>query len=130
MNAIEKLEKEKAGIDVKNRYKSVLWKPVYETLQSFCRQNEEFARAVEQSDKTLDDCMSALCKGIGSSISDLEVYKRAAQFYFPGCVVEMALTIHMSEYEAPGANCRTSADAAEEEKPAMQEIKLNLLDLI
>ena len=83
MNAIEKLEKEKAGIDVKNRYKSVLWKPVYETLQNFCRQNEEFARAVEQSDKTLDDCMSALCKGIGSSISDLEVYKRAAQFYFP-----------------------------------------------
>lgn len=130
MEAIKKLDEEKAGVDVKNRYKAVLWKPVYEALANFCKQNEEFARAVEQSDKTLDDCMSAVCRGIGSSISDLEVYKRAAQFYFPGCVVEMALTIRMSEYEAEGGNCQTPADTATEEKPELQEIKLDLLDLL
>ena len=130
MEAIKKLEAEKSGIDLKNRYKNVLWKPVYETLVNFCRQNPEFAQAIEQTDKTLDDCLTAVCKGIGSSISDLDVYRRAAEFYFPGCVVEMTLTIRMSEYEEAGeANCQTPVDTV----PAVQdvqEIKLDLLDLI
>lgn len=130
MEAIKKLEAEKAGVDVKNRYKSALWKLVYETLVNFCQQNPEFAQAVEQTDMTLDDCLTAVCRGIGSSISDLDVYRRAAEFYFPGCVVEMALTIRMSEYEAEGGNCQTPADTAEEEKLELQEIKLDLLDLI
>ena len=35
----------------------------------------------------------------GTSISDLEVYARAVNFYFPGAKIEMKMTIYMSGFE-------------------------------
>ena len=69
---------------------------VYAQLLAFAEQDKEFAQAILDSQKMLNDCCEACVEGCGSSISDLEVYKRMAAFYFPGSDVEMTLTIKLS----------------------------------
>lgn len=73
---------------------------VHDALAAFCEQQPEFAQAVEQSDKTLGQVCESIMKDVGTSISDLEVYRRAVAEYFPGAVVECVMTIRMSEHEA------------------------------
>ena len=92
--------------------------PVAEQLKDFCRQDEEFAQAVCQGG-TFADCMNAVAKGVGNSISDLDAYKRAVEFYFPGAKVHMQLTIDLI------------GDVAEKTEPVVEQKKpltLNLLD--
>lgn len=67
---------------------------IEEQLADFCRQNGEFAQAVAQGG-SFADCMAAVAKGVGQSLSDLEAYRRAVQFYFPGAEVRMQLTIDL-----------------------------------
>ena len=112
--ALEKLQKAKCP---GGRYEGVVFKPVVRALEDFCRQDEEFARAVMQGG-SVEDCIKATVKGAGSSLSDLDAYKRAAAFFFPGCVVTMTLTIAMSEHDV-------TAPVA----PAPQEHKAVVLDL-
>ena len=71
---------------------------VREALADFCRQDAEFAQAVVQGGG-VEDCVKTVLKGVGGSLSDLEAYKRAAAFFFPGCVVTMKLTIAMCEHD-------------------------------
>lgn len=68
-------------------------------LKLFCEQSEEFARAIVESNKTFDDCLTEIVKGIGNSISDFDVYSKAVEFYFPGAKIEFKMLIRMSEYE-------------------------------
>lgn len=65
-------------------------------LLDFCRQNDEFAQAVVQGGQ-FKDCMAAVAKGVGSSISDLEAYKRAVAFYFPGAGIRCNMTIDLCD---------------------------------
>lgn len=81
------------------RYEKAVNSAVANALREFCGQSEEFARAIVESDKTYDDCLTAICKGIGQSISDFDLYTKAVQFWFPGAIVEYKMTIRMSEYE-------------------------------
>ena len=81
------------------RYESAVNSAVSQTLKAFCDQSEEFARAIVESDNTYDDCLKAICKGLGQSISDFDLYTKAVQFWFPGAIVEYKMTIRMSEYE-------------------------------
>lgn len=74
---------------------------VAEQLRSFCRQDAEFAQAVAQGG-TFADCMKKVAQGVGQSISDLEAYKKAVQFYFPGAEVGMKLTIDLIGKAAEG----------------------------
>lgn len=67
---------------------------VKEQLADFCRQDREFAQAVAQGG-SFDDCMAAVAKGVAGSISDLEAYRRAVQFYFPGAEVRMQMSIDL-----------------------------------
>ena len=71
---------------------------VRDALLEFCRQNEEFAQAVTQGG-TFKDCMTAVAKGVGGSISDLEAYRRAASFYFDGAKVNFSMTIQLEPAE-------------------------------
>lgn len=82
------------------RYENAVNSAVANALREFCDQSEEFARAIVESDKTYDDCLTTICKGLGQSISDFDLYTRAVQFWFPGAIVEYKMTIRMSEYEA------------------------------
>ena len=67
---------------------------VRDALLEFCRQNEEFAQAVAQGG-SFKDCMAAVAKGVGGSISDLEAYRRAASFYFDGAKVNFTMSIQL-----------------------------------
>lgn len=71
---------------------------VRDALLEFCRQNEEFAQAVAQGGP-FPDCMAAVAKGVGSSISDLEAYRRAVSFYFDGARVNFSMTIQLEPAE-------------------------------
>lgn len=103
---------------VTGQKEKVMAGPVAEQMKAFCRQEEEFAQAVCQGG-TFADCMRAVAKGAGQSISDLDAYKKAVEFYFPGAKVHMQLTIDLI------------GDAAEKAKPVAEQKKpltLNLLD--
>lgn len=93
MQAIEKLRAEyKAG--KYDRYANAMKNDVHRTLESFCKQDEEFAQAVVQGD-TFENCMKAVAKGCGSSISDLDAYRKAVQFYFPGADVRFNMSVDL-----------------------------------
>ena len=67
---------------------------VLAAIKDFCRQDEEFAQAVMQGG-SFADCMKAVAQGVGQAISDLDAYKKAVQFYFPGAKVQMQLSIDL-----------------------------------
>lgn len=91
--AKHKLETErKAG--KYDRYASAMKNAVCEALDSFCQQDREFAQAVVQGG-TFEDCMKAVAKGCGSAISDLEAFRRAVRFYFPGADVKFHMTVNL-----------------------------------
>lgn len=102
-------------------------KAVYDALVTFCGQNEEFAQAVAQSEKTLWAVCEEAVKNVGTSVSDLEVYRAAVAAYFPGAQVDCVMTVRMSEHENPSrdpkrANSRTSGEK--------DVLSLDLFDLL
>ena len=116
--AVEYLTAAKAQSKSDDRYAKVLRAPVCEALIGFCREDGEFAEAVAQS-KNIEGCLAAISKGIGSAISDLEVYARAARFYFPDAKIKMHMTIDLDG----------EGDAKEEtQKP--RRLELSIGDLL
>jgi len=91
--ALAKLEAEKKTAKC-DRYGSAMKGAVCEALELFCRQDAEFAQAVVQGG-TFADCMKAVAKGCGSAISDLEAFRRAVRFYFPGADVKFHMTVNL-----------------------------------
>lgn len=85
--------------EVKGQKERAMSSSVRDTLLEFCRQNEEFAQAVVQGG-SFQECMTAVAKGVGSSISDLEAYRRAASFYFDGAKVKFQMVIELEPAEA------------------------------
>lgn len=83
---------------VTGQKESAMKSAVRDALLEFCRQNEEFAQAVVQGG-AFPDCMAAVAKGVGSSISDPEAYRRAASFYFNGARVNFTVTIQLEPAE-------------------------------
>ena len=75
---------------------NVICEPVRKCLKDFCEQNGEFAQAVAQGG-SFENCIKEISKGIGQACSDLEVYKRAVQFYFKGADVHMQLTVDLGD---------------------------------
>lgn len=91
----EKLEKEMAT-KPQGTKASAIRPAVYTQLLAFAKQSDEFAQAILDSEKTVNGCCEECVKNCGSSISDIEVYRKMAGFYFPGSDVEMTLTINLS----------------------------------
>jgi len=118
VEAITKIRKESAK-SFKNKYAEAVNKETAEALIGFCMQDGEFAQAVAQSDKTFEACCEAAVKSASksnASISDITVYRRAVEFYFPGATVEMQMTIDL-------------CGSVREDKPAAKTISLSLTDL-
>lgn len=90
--AVRKLDDEKK--DVKGQKETVMKGAVLAAVKDFCVQDEEFAQAVVQGG-TFAECMKKVAAGTGNAISDLDAYKKAVQFYFPGAEVKMQLTIDL-----------------------------------
>ena len=80
--AKEKIHKERTEVKG-NQYAQAVAPFVADTLLVFIDENEVFAAAVAGSDKTLNECCSEITKDAKQYLSDIEVYKRAVQFYLP-----------------------------------------------
>lgn len=108
--------------NVKGQKEAAVSKAVAETLIGFSNQDDEFAQAIVQSDKTLNDCLIATMKNVRTSISDIEVYRRAVQFYFPGAGINFTMRINLS----------ASVEDPAEDKPEPRKSKvldINIDDL-
>lgn len=86
-----------------SRYGEAMKEGVRAALEDFCRQDEEFAQAVAQGG-SFESCMKVVAKGCSTSLSDLEAYRRAVQFYFPGAEIrfQMAIDLCGEAEEHPG----------------------------
>lgn len=91
--ALAKLTTEKKTAKY-DRYASIMKNQVCEALENFCRQDEEFAQAVVQGGP-FEKCMQQVAKNCGHGISDLEAFRRAARFYFPGSEVRFQMFIEL-----------------------------------
>lgn len=67
-------------------------KPVLDILLLFCK-DENFSKAVLSNPNNISDCIKKIMSGVGNSISDLEVYQRAAAFYFPNAKISFSMLI-------------------------------------
>lgn len=126
--AYEKLQKERSAVS--GSKERAMADAVLAAIKDFCRQEPEFAQAVVQSG-TFADCMKKVASGVGNSISDLEAYKKAVQFYFPGAEIHMALTIDLvgaAAEEKELVSIPEQLTAAETKGPA-EESKVLTLDL-
>lgn len=92
--AKQKLENEINGVTLSGAT-AVIVKPTIAALLEFCRQEDEFAQAIIECDKTIVSCCQGIAKNAGKAISDLEVYKQAVKFYFPGADVEFQMRIDL-----------------------------------
>lgn len=92
-NVEKRLTKESDEI-TGNKEKAMM-SAVKSALISFCKQESEFAQAILESKGSFRECMAAVAKDCGNSISDLEAYRRAVQFYFPGADIEFKMTIDL-----------------------------------
>ena len=84
---------------------------VLKTICKFCEQNAEFKQAIEQSNKSFADCLKATVKNAGTSIEDLEVYKRAVAFYFPGADIKCTMTLDLGDDGFSNSKTSTEADS-------------------
>lgn len=80
---------------IKGRYQQAIAGETAKALTLFCGQEQEFEQAIEQSGKTFQECLDTVVKGIGTSSSDINVYRRAARFYFEGAEIHFSMTIDL-----------------------------------
>lgn len=125
--AEEKLAKEIKAVN--GQKEAAMKNAVRDQLLFFCGQDEEFAQAIVQGGN-FGDCMKAVAKGVGTSISDLEAYTKAVQFYFPGARIRTRMTIDLigAAAEGPEEKPEEEKAPAAEEKPA--GIVLDLTDFL
>lgn len=95
--AINKLNEEFKQATKMSRKADAVKEYVLEALIIFCEQNEEFARAIVQTKQTIAQCIEETVNKCGNSISDIEVYKRAVEFYFHGATVKFNMTIDLGD---------------------------------
>lgn len=126
MTGIERIRAELKNVK-SDRYYNVLKNPVAEALISFCEQQPEFDQAVSEAKGSFSDCLAHVCKGIGGAISDIDAYRKAVEFYFPGAVVEMKMVIRMSEFEAEDF---PEAEVVKPEEKKSAELSFDLMDLL
>lgn len=67
--------------------------------------------AIEQSDKSFADCLRASVAGVKEHISDLDCYKRAVAFYFPGADIKCTMTLDLGDNGFSNSKTSTEADS-------------------
>ncbi|MBQ2785942.1 MAG: hypothetical protein IJF02_05515 [Oscillospiraceae bacterium] len=105
--AIEKLKGERKSVS--GQREEIMAEAVITAIKDFCVQDEKFAQAVVQGG-TFADCMKAVAKDVGRSISDIDAYKKAVRFYLPEAKVKMQLAIELT------------GNSADENKPTAEPV--------
>lgn len=85
-----------------DRYGQAVKDYVAAMLKHFCEESPKFAEVVYKTRRTLSDCCSAIMKGCGNSISDIDVYRGAVRHYFPNADIDFHMTITING-DAPTA---------------------------
>ena len=102
--AIERLNRELKAFGSKDKKADVIKMAVHAALVNFAQQDDEFAQAIAQAEVSLSDCCSSIVKGSGNSLSDLDAYRKAVQFYFPGAEIRFEMEIDLiGDAGSPGA---------------------------
>ncbi len=116
--AIQKIEKEfndnKSQLSQKGKIVSTA---VMNLLKSFCQQNSKFAQLIEQSSGTIVECINATVKNCGNSISDLMLYTKVMQFYFPDAIVHNIISIDLGEGTLNSIELEPEPEPEPESKP-------------
>lgn len=107
-------------------YEEAVKDAVLKTICTFCEQNSEFAQAIEQSDKSFADCLKECIKGVKRHISDLDCYRRAVAFYFPGADIKCTMTLDLGD----GGFSNSLPFPDPEDKPKGHKLDLNLDSLL
>lgn len=113
--AIQKINAEQK--QVSGSKEKAMANAVFQVVHDFCLQEERFAQAVVDGG-TFADCMKAVAKGVGNSISDLDAYKKAVKFYLPDADIKVQMSIHLPGNSAP------------EPTPSNNPMVLDLFDLL
>ena len=71
--------------------------------------------------RTLSDCCGQIIRGVGNSISDIEVYRRAVQFYFPNSEIEFKMNILLTG-EAPSEE-EMAREPEKKQLPKQRKVK-------
>lgn len=95
--AVERINKEQKEFKG-DKYGNAVHTYVANSLRDFCNQDERFAEAVVKSNRGFAECIKSIMKGCGNAISDIEVYRRAAKFFFPDSEVSFVMTIKLGEF--------------------------------
>ena len=88
--AIEKTTQERK--QVKGQKEGAMADAVLDMVHEFCIQSAVFAKAVAEGG-SFADCMTAVAKGVGNHISDVDAYKKAVKFYLPGADIVVRMDI-------------------------------------
>lgn len=79
-----------------SRIADVIRQPVADALKQFIR-DPGFADAViAKGENGFSDCLTEVIKGVGASLSDIEAYRRAANYFFPGCGISFRMEIDLT----------------------------------
>lgn len=98
--ALRRLEKEDKTVT--DRYGVAMKGAVRRALESFARQDGEFAQAIAQGG-SFAGCMKQVAGGVkNGAISDLDAYRRAVEFYFPGAVIRTTMEIDVCPNRVQG----------------------------
>ncbi len=116
------LERLNEKIDKLSPHGNAVKEHVLRVLKDFCEQNSEFAQAIAQSGKTVKDCIESTVNNCGSSISDIEVYRRAVAFWFEGATVNFKMTLDLGD---GGFSNEGSGEEDAPSKPKRLEMSLD-----
>lgn len=111
--------------DIKGRYQRAIASETAKALMLFCEQEQEFEQAIEQSGMDFQCCLDKVVRGIGNSISDLEIYTKAVKFYFTTAAIHFNMTIDLG-----GDNGHTDPPITMTQNKPKSSLSVSLDDLL
>ena len=115
--ASKKLDEEEKAFVGSGRAK-MIFPHVVKTLRGFIEEDDRFADVFANTARTISECCAAVVDKSGDVMSDLEVYRKAVQFYFPNADVEFKMNVRITGAAPSEEEMKKPADIkAEPEKP-------------
>lgn len=119
--ASKKLDEEEKAFVGSGRAK-MIFPHVVKTLRGFIEEDDRFAEVFANTVRTVSECCAAVVDKSGDVMSDLEVYRKAVQFYFPNADVEFKMNVRITGAAPSEEEMKKPADIkAEPEKPKPAE---------
>lgn len=109
--AEKKIKEEKNKAEKLSQKAGAIKVATFDAVMSFIEQDDEFAQAVYQSDKTFGDCLEHCVDKCGNSISDITVFERAVDFYFPGAKIRFQMEVQVNPFEDAASSPNNSSGA-------------------